>query len=302
MKGIVLAGGLGTRLHPLTRAVSKQLLPVFDKPMIYYPIATLMLAGIRELCVISTPRDLPLYRDLLGDGSALGISLSFVEQPRPAGLPEAFTLGASFIGTDPVALALGDNIFLGDGIATVARRAATPSANATILACEVDDPSGFAVVDLDANHRALHIEEKPAAPRSRYAVPGLYFYPNDVVGLSRTLRPSARGELEIADINNAFLREGRLRVEVLDASVRWVDAGTAERLLEAAVAVRDAQTGAELVGSIEAVALRMGYISADDLQRLALARGQNAYAASLLAIANAADGRDPSRLRSDAAS
>ncbi len=290
MKGLVLAGGAGTRLRPLTRVVSKQLLPVFDKPLVYYPVGTLMLAGIRDICVISSPEALQRYRDLLGDGADLGLAFTYVEQARPGGLPQAFILAADFIGSDSVALALGDNVFVGQDLTALTGAAALKAGGATIFACQVDDPRSFAVVEFDGNGRPCGLEEKPTHPKSRYAVPGLYFYPNDVVRRARALAPSARGELEITDINKEYLQEKRLDVRVIGPRVRWLDAGTPERLVDASVAVRDAQASGQLVGSIEEIAFRLGHISATQLRTLGARSAHSAYGDRLLAIAN---GRGP---------
>jgi glucose-1-phosphate thymidylyltransferase len=271
MKGIVLAGGSGTRLHPLTLSTSKQLLPVYDKPMIYYPLSVLMLAGIREILIISTPRDLPRFRELLGDGSHLGVTFSYVEQPRPEGLAQAFLLGAEFIGDDSVCLVLGDNILFGQDLSGILQRCAARNRGGTIFGYPVRDARRYGVVDFDEQGNVLSIEEKPEKPRSRYAVPGIYFYDNSVVEIARNLRPSPRGELEITDVNMAYLRRGALRVERLGRGYAWLDAGTHGSLLQASNFVQAIQDRQGFrIGCIEEIAYRMGFISSDHL--LALAR------------------------------
>ena len=287
MKGIILAGGAGTRLHPVTRVVSKQLLPVYNKPMIYYPLSTLMLAGIREILIISTPVDLPRFRDLLGDGSDLGLRLEYAEQPRPEGLAQAFIIGADFIGDDSVALVLGDNLFFGHGLPELLQRVAADPKGGTVFGYYVKDPERYGVVEFDAEHRALNIEEKPAQPRSHYAVVGLYFYDNDVVRIARSLTPSERGELEITDVNKRYLQAGRLNVELLGRGLAWLDTGTHQSLLEAAnlIGVVEQRQGL-LVGSIEEVAYRMGYIDVDSLRALAAPLAKSEYGRYLLALAD----------------
>jgi glucose-1-phosphate thymidylyltransferase len=287
MKGIILAGGAGTRLHPVTRVVSKQLLPVYNKPMIYYPLSTLMLAGIREILIISTPFDLPRFRDLLGDGSDLGLRLEYAEQPRPEGLAQAFIIGADFIGDDSVALVLGDNLFFGHGLPELLQRVAADPKGGTVFGYYVKDPERYGVVEFDAEHRALNIEEKPAQPRSHYAVVGLYFYDNDVVRIARSLTPSERGELEITDVNKRYLQAGRLNVELLGRGLAWLDTGTHQSLLEAAnlIGVVEQRQGL-LVGSIEEVAYRMGYIDVDSLRALAAPLAKSEYGRYLLALAD----------------
>ncbi len=287
MKGIILAGGAGTRLHPLTRVVSKQLLPVYNKPMIYYPLSTLMLAGIRDILIIGTPEDLPRFRDLLGDGTGLGISLRYAEQPAPEGLAQAFLIGAEFIGRDEVALVLGDNLFFGHGLSELLQRASADSRGATVFGYYVKDPERYGVVEFDDRGRAVNIEEKPARPRSHYAVVGLYFYDNAVVDIARGLRPSARGELEITDVNKHYLDAGRLNVEILGRGVAWLDTGTPQSLLEASnfIEVVEQRQGL-LVGSIEEVAYRMGFVDAAGLRVLARPLAKSDYGRYLMELAN----------------
>jgi glucose-1-phosphate thymidylyltransferase len=286
MKGIVLAGGSGTRLHPLTQVVSKQLLPLYNKPMVYYPLSTLMLAGIRDVLIISTPADLPRFRDLLGDGSDIGMCLQYAEQPRPDGLAQAFVIGQRFIGRESVALILGDNLFFGHGLSESLQEIAARPTGATIFGYYVRDPERYGVVEFDDGGRAVQIVEKPPSPTSNYAVPGLYFYDNDVVAIARSLRPSARGELEITDINNRYLAAGALRVEVLGRGVAWLDTGTHQSLLEAAnfIAAVEQRQGL-MIGSIEEVAFRMGFIDAAQLCRLADRYARNDYGSYLLRVA-----------------
>jgi glucose-1-phosphate thymidylyltransferase len=284
MRGIVLAGGTGTRLHPITRAVSKQLMPVHDKPMVYYPLSTLMMAGIREILLITTPEDGPAFRRLLGDGSALGLRLEYAQQPRPDGLAQAFLIGADFIGTHGVALALGDNIFHGPGLDR-SLQANTLVDGATVFAYHVSNPGSYGVVEFDADGHVLSLEEKPRRPRSNYAVPGLYFYDNDVVGIARSIRPSTRGELEITEVHQRYLDQGRLQVTVLDRGTAWLDTGTVESMMNASeyVQVIEARQG-QKIGCIEEVAWRQGWIDDRRLRDLARPMERSGYGTYLLGL------------------
>ncbi len=284
-KGIILAGGAGTRLHPLTLSVSKQMLPVYDKPMVYYPLSTLMLAGIRDVLIISTPHDLPHFQELLGDGTGLGMCFNFAEQPRPEGLAQAFLIGRDFVGRSPSALILGDNIFYGGGLRPLLQNAADRTQGATVFAYHVKDPERYGVVEFDEHRRAISIEEKPKVPKSSYAVTGLYFYDNDVLHIAAGLRPSARGELEITDVNRAYLKRGHLHVSLLGRGIAWLDTGTPEALLQASnyVAALEQRQGLK-VGAIEEVAWRMGFIDASQVERLAAPLKNNPYGQYLRAI------------------
>jgi glucose-1-phosphate thymidylyltransferase len=287
MRGIILAGGSGTRLHPITMGVSKQLVPVYDKPMIYYPLSTLILAGISDILIITTPHDAPQFHRLLGDGSQFGVSLSYTVQQVPNGLAQAFVLGASFIGSDPVALVLGDNIFFGPGLGAQLMRHHSIDGGA-VFAYRVSNPSEYGVVEFDANFRAISLEEKPAKPRSNFAVPGLYFYDNDVVQIARDLRPSARGEYEITDVNRHYLAAGRLQVEVLPRGTAWLDTGTFDSLLEAADYVRTIENRQGMkIGSPEEVAWRRGFLSDDELRERAEKLTKSGYGTYLLNLLEA---------------
>lgn len=289
MKGIILAGGSGTRLYPLTKAISKQIMPVYDKPMIYYPLSTLMLAGIREVLIISTPRDLPVFKELLEDGSQLGMDIQYAVQEAPNGLAEAFIIGKDFIGDDAVALVLGDNIFYGQSFSQTLRNAhdrVEKNGGATIFGYYVRDPREYGVVEFDENGRAISIEEKPEQPKSNYAVPGLYFYDNDVVKIAQTIKPSARGELEITSVNNAYLDRGDLFVETLGRGFAWLDTGNHDMLLEAANFVRTIQKRQGMyVSCIEEIAFKRGFINAEQLKKLAAPLMKSDYGKYLMDIA-----------------
>ncbi|UCD62102.1 MAG: glucose-1-phosphate thymidylyltransferase RfbA [Flavobacteriaceae bacterium] len=286
MKGIVLAGGSGTRLHPLTLSVSKQLMPIYDKPMIYYPLSTLMYAGIREILIISTPKDLPLFKDLLGNGKKYGCSFSYAVQEAPNGLAEAFIIGADFIGQDKVALILGDNIFYGSGLAKLLQSNNDPEGG-VIYAYRVNDPERYGVVEFDVEGKVISIEEKPEEPKSNYAVPGIYFYDNSVVEIAKNIPPSSRGEIEITDVNKMYLSQGKLNVSILDRGTAWLDTGTFQSLLQASqfVEVIEERQGLK-IGAIEAAAYEMGYIDREQFKDLAKPLMKSGYGINLLGILN----------------
>jgi len=293
MKGIILAGGSGSRLYPLTLGVSKQLLPVYDKPMIYYPLSVLMTAGIREILIISTPHDLPIFQKILGDGSHLGMSFFYAQQPRPEGLAQAFIIGSSFIGREPVCLILGDNIFYGQGLSEILRRAVRLNSGGLIFGYLVRDPERYGVVEFNAQGTVTGIVEKPQDPKSPYAVPGLYFYDNEVVDIASNLKPSARGELEITDVNSVYLKRGDLKVELLGRGFAWLDTGTHEALQQAASYVQAIQERQGLkISCVEEIAFRLGYIDAEQLKLLASNYLQNDYGRYLMEIADEDDGTE----------
>ncbi|MEO6916809.1 MAG: glucose-1-phosphate thymidylyltransferase RfbA [Chitinophagaceae bacterium] len=288
MKGIILAGGSGTRLHPITYALSKQMMPVYDKPMIYYPLSTLMLAGISEILIISTPHDLPLFKKLFGDGKQLGLSFSYAEQPLPNGLAQAFVIGADFIGKDKVALVLGDNIFYGTGLGETLEKNTSPDGG-IVYAYHVSDPERYGVVEFDQDMTAISIEEKPTRPKSHYAVPGLYFYDNDVVAISRELKPSPRGEYEITDVNREYLKTGRLKVSIMDRGTAWLDTGTFDSLMQASqfVQVIEQRQGIK-IACIEEIAYRKGFINKEQVEKMAQPLLKSGYGEYLMDVINEA--------------
>lgn len=284
MKGIILAGGLGTRLYPITLAISKQLMPIYNKPMIYYPLSTLMMAGIREIAIISTPQDLPKFEDLLKDGSQWGCKFTYIEQKNPNGLAQAFVLGENFIGKDDVALILGDNIFHGAGLSKILQNSNKPDGG-IIFAYPVSDPERYGVVEFDENNKALSIEEKPKKPKSHYAVPGLYFYDNSVIEIAKNIQPSARGEYEITDVNKYYLEKGKLSVGVLGRGIAWLDTGTFDSLMQASNFIHIVeQRQSLLIGSPEEIAYRMGFINAEQLRKIAIPLDKSGYGTYLLSI------------------
>lgn len=286
MKGIILAGGSGTRLYPITRSISKQLIPVYDKPMVYYPLSTLMLAGIRDVLIIATPQYMPLFKDLLGDGSSIGMNFTYKVQEKPNGLAEAFILGEDFIGNDSVCLILGDNIYYGSGLSKLLQSAAQKTEGATVFGYHVNDPERFGVVEFDDQMHALSIEEKPKHPKSNYAITGLYFYDNNVVNIAKGIKPSARGELEITDVNSEYLREGKLDVKLMGRGYAWLDTGTHDSMLEASNFIATIERRQNLkVACLEEIAYRMGYIDADQLVKLAQPLKKNDYGQYMLRLA-----------------